>query len=238
MKLPVICIDGTAASGKTTIAKLLADRLGFFYLDTGVLYRALTLVALERGVPPGDGEALGRLASELKIEVKPAPPGDLRQTIVLADGKDVSLAIRTPAVDADVSEVSAHRAVRKALADAQRAVAEKGGVVLAGRDMGTVIWPHAEAKLFLDATEEERARRRQRQAEEQGVHSDFSSVLADLRRRDQYDSNREVAPLRPAADAVILDTTPMTVEQVVEKALEVVRSKSATSIDESGSTRQ
>ena len=234
----MICIDGTAASGKTTIAKLLADRLTFFYLDTGVLYRALTLVALERGMAPSNGEALARLASELKIEVNPAPPGDLRQTIVLADGKDVSLAIRTPAVDADVSEVSAHRAVRAALADVQRAVAQKGGVVLAGRDMGTVIWPQAEVKLFLDATEEERALRRQRQAEEQGVHVDFSSVLADLRRRDQYDSNREVAPLRPAADAVILDTTPMTVEQVVEKALAVVRSGIASSTDQSGSTQR
>lgn len=238
MRLPVICIDGTAASGKTTIAKLLADRLELFYLDTGVLYRALTLVALERGVRPSDGDALAQLAGELKIEVKPAPPGDLRQTIVLADGKDVSLAIRTPAVDADVSEVSAHKAVREALADIQRAVAEKGGVVLAGRDMGTVIWPQAEVKLFLDATEDERARRRQRQAEEQGVHLDFSSVLADLRRRDNYDSNRKVAPLRPAADAVILDTTPMTVEQVVERALEVVRSKTATAPDQPGLVEQ
>ncbi len=238
MKQPVICIDGTAASGKTTIAKLLADRLGFFYLDTGVLYRALTLVALERGIAPSDGEALERLASELKIEVKPAPPGDPRQTIVFADGKDVSLAIRTPAVDADVSEVSAHKGVRRALADAQRAIAQNGGVVLAGRDMGTVIWPSAEVKLFLDATEEERARRRQKQAEEQGVHLEFSSVLADLRRRDQYDSSREVAPLRPAVDAVILDTTPMTVAQVVVKVLEVVQTKSAASIDESGSTQQ
>ncbi len=234
----MICIDGTAASGKTTIAKLLADRLELFYLDTGVLYRALTLVALERGVRPSDGDALAQLAGELKIEVKPAPPGDLRQTIVLADGKDVSLAIRTPAVDADVSEVSAHKAVREALADIQRAVAEKGGVVLAGRDMGTVIWPQAEVKLFLDATEDERARRRQRQAEEQGVHLDFSSVLADLRRRDNYDSNRKVAPLRPAADAVILDTTPMTVEQVVERALEVVRSKTATAPDQPGLVEQ
>lgn len=235
MRLPVICIDGPAASGKTTVAKALAGRLGFFYLDTGVLYRALTLVALEKGIAPSDGDALAQMARDLKIEVKPAPAGDLRQTIVIADGKDVSLAIRTASVDAKVSEVSAHKAVRAALADVQRTVAERGSVVLAGRDMGTVIWPQAEVKLFLDATEDERARRRQRQAEEQGVHVDFSSVLADLRRRDQYDSTREVAPLRPAADAVIVDTTPLTVEQVVEKALEVARSKAGSSTGKSGS---
>ena len=235
MRPPVICIDGPAASGKTTVAKALAGRLGFFYLDTGVLYRALTLVALEKGIAPSDGDALAQMARDLKIEVKPAPAGDLRQTIVIADGKDVSLAIRTPSVDAKVSEVSAHKAVRAALADVQRTVAERGSVVLAGRDMGTVIWPQAEVKLFLDATEDERARRRQRQAEEQGVHVDFSSVLADLRRRDQYDSTREVAPLRPAADAVIVDTTPLTVEQVVEKALEVARSKAGSSTGKSGS---
>jgi len=235
VRLPVICIDGPAASGKTTVAKALAGRLGFFYLDTGVLYRALTLVALEKGIAPSDGDALAQMARDLKIEVKPAPAGDLRQTIVIADGKDVSLAIRTASVDAKVSEVSAHKAVRAALADVQRTVAERGSVVLAGRDMGTVIWPQAEVKLFLDATEDERARRRQRQAEEQGVHVDFSSVLADLRRRDQYDSTREVAPLRPAADAVIVDTTPLTVEQVVEKALEVARSKAGSSTGKSGS---
>lgn len=235
MRLPVICIDGPAASGKTTVAKALAGRLGFFYLDTGVLYRALTLVALEKGIAPSDGDALAQMARDLKIEVKPAPAGDLRQTIVIADGKDVSLAIRTASVDAKVSEVSAHKAVRAALADVQRTVAERGSVVLAGRDMGTVIWPQAEVKLFLDATEDERARRRQRQAEEQGVHVDFSSVLADLRRRDQYDSTREVAPLRPAADAVIVDTTPLTVEQVVEKALKVARSKAGSSTGKSGS---
>lgn len=236
MRLPVICIDGPAASGKTTVAKALASRLGYFYLDTGVLYRAVTLVALERGVSPSDGEELAQLARNLNVDVKAAPPGDVRQTLVLADGKDVSLEIRTPGVDANVSEVSAHKGVRAALADVQRAVAEKGGVVLAGRDMGTVIWPQAEVKLFLDATEEERARRRQRQAEEQGVLLDFAYVLADLRRRDQYDSSREVAPLRPAADAVILDTTLMTVDQVVEKARKVAHSRTAASAGESGSS--
>lgn len=235
MRAPVICIDGPAASGKTTVAKSLADSLGFFYLDTGVLYRALTWVALQRGISPSDGEGLARLARDLRIEVKPAPRNDLRQTLVFADGEDVSLAIRTPEVDASVSEVSAHQAVRAALVDLQRAVAERGGVVLAGRDMGTVIWPQAEVKLFLDASDEERARRRQRQAQEQGVHLEFESVLADLRRRDQYDSTRAVAPLRPADDAIIMDTTPLTADQVVQKALEIVRSHAGKSTGEHGS---
>ncbi|HEX2924110.1 MAG TPA: (d)CMP kinase, partial [Chloroflexota bacterium] len=123
MKAPVICMDGPAASGKTTIAKMLAERLGYFYLDTGVLYRAVTWVALQQGVSPSDGERLAELASSIEIEVKPAPPGDVRQTIVLADGEDVSLAIRTAPVDAHVSEVSAHPAVRTALIGIQRSVA-------------------------------------------------------------------------------------------------------------------
>lgn len=225
MKAPVICIDGPAASGKTTVARELADILGFFYLDTGVLYRALTWVALQRGISPDDAEGLADLATKTEIEVKPAPPGDPRQTIVLADGDDVSLAIRSPQVDANVSEVSAHSAVRTALIGVQRSVAEKGGVIMAGRDTGTVVWPEAEVKVFLIASEEERARRRQKQAEIQGIHLDFDTVLAEIRRRDEYDSSRAVAPLRPAPDAVIIDTTCLSIEQVVDRVLDVVRQR-------------
>jgi cytidylate kinase len=225
VKAPVICIDGPAASGKTTIAKILAERLGYFYLDTGVLYRAVTWVALEKGISTSDGEKLARLAANTTIEVKAAPPGDPRQTVVLADGEDVSLAIRSPRVDANVSEVSAHPEVRTALIDLQRSLAEKGGVILAGRDAGTVVWPEAEVKLFLVASEEERARRRQRQAETQGVTVDFGQVLAELRRRDAYDSGRAVAPLKPASDAIVVDTTSMTIEQVVDRALDLFQQK-------------
>ncbi len=221
MKAPVICIDGPAASGKTTIAKILADRLGYFYLDTGVLYRAVTWVAIGKGIEPSDGEELAELAAKVTIEVKAAPPGDPRQTIVIADGDDVSLAIRSPQVDANVSEVSAHADVRTALIGVQRSVADKGGVILAGRDAGTVVWPEAEVKVYLVASEEERARRRQKQAEIQGITVDFATVLAELRRRDAYDSGRAVAPLRAAADAVVIDTTSLSIDQVVEKVLEV-----------------
>lgn len=231
MKAPVICIDGPAASGKTTIARLLADRLGFFHLDTGVLYRAVTWVALQRGIDPGDAEALAKLADGLLIEVKPAPPGDPRQTIVLADGEDVSLAIRTPQVDANVSQASAHPSVRAALIGVQRSIAEKGGVVLAGRDAGTVVWPEAEVKLYLTASEEERARRRVKQAEEQGVQLDYDMVLAELRRRDQYDSSRPVAPLRAAPDAITVDTTHLTIEEVVEEILRITCRKTGVCVE-------
>ncbi len=227
----VICIDGPAASGKTTVAKALAEQLGFTYLDTGVLYRALTWAALQRGISPSDGPRLAALARSVALDLRAAPAGDNRQTIVIADGEDVSLSIRTPIVDANVSEVSAHPEVRSALVDVQREFARRGRVVLAGRDMGTVIWPQAGLKLFLDATVEERARRRQRQAEEQGTHLEFDGVLADLRRRDQYDSSRAVAPLRAAPDAVIVDTTPMTADEVVEMAVKMARSKQSCAAD-------
>ena len=222
MKAPVICIDGPAASGKTTIARLLAEKLGYFYLDTGVLYRAITWVALQRNIDPGDGEALGRLAQDLAIEVKPAPSGDPRQTIVLADGEDVSLAIRTPKVDANVSEVSAHPSVRTALIAVQRSIAEKGGVILAGRDAGTVIWPESKVKIFLTASDEERARRRVKQAKEQGIDLEYQLVLDELRRRDQYDSGRAVAPLRVAPDATVLDTTNLSIAEVLNEILGLV----------------
>ncbi|HEX2987270.1 MAG TPA: (d)CMP kinase [Chloroflexota bacterium] len=234
MKAPVICMDGPAASGKTTIAKMLAERLGYFYLDTGVLYRAVTWVALQQGVSPSDGEKLAELASSIEIEVKPAPPGDVRQTIVLADGEDVSLAIRTAPVDAHVSEVSAHPAVRTALIGIQRSVAAKGGVILAGRDAGTVVWPESEVKLFLVASEQERARRRLEQARSQGIEVDFDTVLAELRRRDKYDSSRAVAPLKAATDAIVLDTTNLSIEQVVNEALRIVREKSGAGLDRRG----
>jgi len=225
VKAPVTCMDGPAASGKTTIAKILAERLGYFYLDTGVLYRAVTWVALQKGVSPSDGDGLAEVAAQTEIEVKPAPPEDLRQTIVLANSEDVSLAIRTAPVDAHVSEVSAHPAVRAALIGMQRSVAEKGGVILAGRDAGTVVWPEAEVKLFLTATEEERARRRLEQTRSQGIEADFDTVLAELRRRDLYDSSRAVAPLKAATDAVVIDTTNLSVELVVGEVLRIVREK-------------
>jgi CMP/dCMP kinase len=222
MKRQVVCLDGPAASGKTTVAKVLSDRLGYLYLDTGILYRAVTWKALKLGIPPSYGEELARLAAESTIEIKAAPPGDLRQNLVLIDGEDISLEIRSPEVDANVSEVSAHPAVREALIDVQRTMAAPGGVIMAGRDMGTVVCPNAEVKVFLDASDTERARRRQRQAAQQGASLDFESVLADIRRRDRYDSSRTAAPLRAADDAVYIDSTDMDVEEVVDTVMRLV----------------
>lgn len=227
MTKAVICIDGPAGAGKTTVAKAIADELGYLYLDTGVLYRAVALVAARGGVPPWNGARLAELARSTDIQVKPAPRGDVRQTLVFADGEDVSLEIRTPEVDAHVSEVSAHPEVREALMNVQRAFAARGGVVLAGRDTGTIIWPKAEVKLYLDGSAEERANRRLRQAAEQGKTLDFEWVLSDLRRRDEFDSSRAVAPLRPAEDAVILDTTELTEQQVIRRALEIARERTS-----------
>jgi CMP/dCMP kinase len=223
VRSPVVCLDGPAASGKTTVAKVLSERLGYLYLDTGVLYRAVTWKALEQEIPPSYGEELARLARDSVIEIKPAPAGDPRQSLVIMDGTDISLEIRSPEVDANVSEVSAHPSVREALIDVQRSMAAPGGVIMAGRDMGTVVCPRAEVKVFLDASDTERARRRQRQAMQQGVSLDFEEVLAEIRRRDRYDSSREAAPLRAADDAVYLDSTNMGVEEVVARVLSLVR---------------
>lgn len=225
MKAPVVCIDGPAASGKTTIARALAASLGFLYLDTGVLYRALTWEGLRLAISPADGARLAALAQQIDIMVEAAPPSDPRQTIVKVDVRDVSLHIRSAEVDAAVSEVSAHPEVRAALVDLQRDVAARGGTILAGRDTGTVIWPQAEVKLFLVASEEERAGRRQLQAAEQGNSVEFEVVLAELRRRDSYDSSRSVAPLKPAADAVVMDTTHLSVSQVVAESLALIEKR-------------
>jgi CMP/dCMP kinase len=223
VKRPVICLDGPAASGKTTIGRIVSERLGYLYLDTGVLYRAVTWKALREGIPPSYGEELARLAMDSEMEIHAAPPGDSRQNIVIMDGTDISLEIRSREVDANVSEVSAHPPVREALIDVQRSMAASGGVILAGRDMGTVVCPDAEVKVFLDASDVERARRRQRQAREQGIKLEFQSVLAEIRRRDRYDSSREAAPLRAAEDAVQIDSTDMSIEQVVDEVMALVR---------------
>ena len=223
MKRPVVCLDGPAASGKTTVAKALSEQLGYLYLDTGVLYRAVTWKALSLGISPSDGAELARLARESGIEVRPAPANDLRQNLVLIDGRDISLEIRSPEVDAAVSEVSAHPPVREALLALQRSMAAPGGVILAGRDTGTVVCPGAEVKVYLDASDAERARRRQQQAMAQGVTLDFELILADIRRRDRYDSSREAAPLRAADDAIYIDSTGMDVDEVVGAVVSLLR---------------
>ncbi len=217
MKPSTIAIDGPAAAGKSTIAELLARRLGYLYFDTGVMYRAVTWAALERGIAIEDERGVTALAEQLHIDVLPPTVDDGRQYTVLADGVDVTWAIRTPEVDANVSAVSAYPGVRRALVPQQRRVAAEGRVVMAGRDIGTVVLPNADLKIYLDASAEERARRRWREAGARGEEVDYEPILTSMRRRDKIDSNRKVAPLRAAADAVVLDTTGLSIEEVMAR---------------------
>ena len=215
MKPSTIAIDGPAASGKSTIGELLARCLGYLYFDTGVMYRAVTWAALERGIPIEDEAAVTVLAEQLRIDVVPPAVDDGRQYTVLADEMDVTWAIRTPEVDANVSPVSAYPGVRRALVAQQRRVAAGRQVVMVGRDIGTVVLPGADLKLYLDASVEERARRRWREVRARGEEADYEPVLASMRRRDKIDSHREASPLRAADDAVIVATTDQGIEEVL-----------------------
>lgn len=225
MKPSRIAIDGPAASGKSTIGELLAQHLGYLYFDTGVMYRAVTWAALARNIPIEDEAAVTVLAKQLHIDVIPPTENDGRQYTVLADGEDVTWAIRTPEVNADVSTVSAYPGVRRALVAQQRRVAADGQVVMVGRDIGTVVLPDAELKLYLDASVEERAQRRWREVQTRGENGDYEPMLQSMRRRDEIDSRREASPLRVANNAVVLDTTDLNIEQVLVKVEQLIKER-------------
>ena len=223
MKPSTITIDGPAASGKSTIGELLARHLGYLYFDTGVMYRAVTWAALSRDIPIEDEAAVTALAEQLRIDVVPPTVDDGRQYTVLSDEVDVTWAIRTAEVNADVSPVSAYPGVRRALVAQQRRVAGDGRVVMVGRDIGTVVLPDADFKLYLDASVEERAQRRWREVQARGERADYAPVLDSMRRRDEIDSHRAASPLRVADGAVVLDTTDLDIEEVlveVERLIE------------------
>ena len=207
----VIAIDGPAGSGKSTTARLVARALGYLHVDTGAMYRAVTLKILRSGIRTDDSAAIARLLDETRVELKKA--GDGLQ--VLLDGDDVSGEIRTPEVSRATSAVSRIREVRTVMVREQRTLGVNGGIVLEGRDIGTVVFPDADLKVFLVATPEERARRRLEELRTQGVQADQQSILADLRERDRQDSTRTESPLRRAEDAVEIDTTGLTIEQQV-----------------------
>ena len=221
----IIAIDGPAGSGKSTVAKKVAKLLGFHYLDTGAMYRSVAWLALERGVALDDACELARLAAENPIvfaheEGNPLPSG------VSIAGCDITLAIRTPRIDKSVSAVSAIPAVRDALTNQQRAIAASDDIVMEGRDIGTVVFPNAEVKVFLTASAEERARRRALQNVGRGFgETDAAVILADIVARDMADSTRDVAPLVAAKDAVSLDTTGMTIDEVCEAIAELARTR-------------
>lgn len=224
-KPSTIAIDGTVASGKSTIGGLLAERLGYTYLDTGAMYRAVTWVALEEGIDIADEEAITGLAESVEINITLPTVDDGRQYTVYADGQDVTWQIRRTAVNANVSPVSAYPGVRKALTDQQRQIGGQGRIVMVGRDIGTVVLAEANLKIYLDAIVEERARRRYREILERGEEADYEEVLAAMRRRDKIDSEREAAPLRPAGDAIIIDTTELSIAEVLAKVEELVWAK-------------
>ncbi|HUZ00420.1 MAG TPA: (d)CMP kinase [Thermomicrobiaceae bacterium] len=217
----VVAIDGPAAAGKTTVASAAARRLDALYFDTGVIYRALTLAALERGVPPADALRLAGLARHLKIEVRPPSRADGRLYDVWLEGRDVTWDVRSTDVDRAVSEVSAHPAVRRELLGIQRRIGRSGRVVLTGRDVGTAVLPEANVKIWLDASLDERARRRQAELALRGTERDLAVVRAEMADRDRLDATRSSAPMAPAADAVRLDTDGLTVDEVVERIVEL-----------------
>ncbi len=214
----VIAIDGPAAAGKTTLALALAQRLGYLYFDTGVMYRAVTLAALERQIDLQDHEAVTALAEALVIDVLPADGNDHPYRVLL-DGEDVTARLRTAAIDRSVSIPSAYVGVRQAMTRQQRRIAERGSVVMVGRDIGTVVLPEAGLKLFLVASVEERARRRWEEACREGRADSYEDILADMRQRDERDTSRDVAPLRPADDAIVVDTTKLDSDAVLDLAL-------------------
>ena len=211
----VIAIDGPAASGKSTVGETLAERLGFLYFDTGAMYGAVTQAAVVRGITIEEEDAMRMLAEALDIDIEPATVSDGRQYTVLVDGKDVTWEVRSPEVDAHVSAVSAIAPVRAAMVRQQRRVAEKGRVVMVGRDIGTVVFPEAPLKVYLDATPEERALRRFRELRDRQQPGDYDAILEAVRRRDAIDSGREASPLRAAEDAVHINTEGLSVDEVV-----------------------
>jgi len=216
---PVIAVDGPAASGKGTVAAGVARALAFHYLDSGSLYRLVALKALATGTPVADAPALADLAAGLEVSF---PDGTIR-----LDGQDVTEAIRGEEVSAAASQVAVHQAVRTALFDRQRAFCRPPGLVADGRDMGTVVFPEALVKVFVTASPEERARRRYKQLIAKGISITMDGLLRDIRERDARDAGRAAAPLMPARDAVILDTTDLTIEAAIGRVLGLYRDAAA-----------
>jgi cytidylate kinase len=219
----IIAIDGPAASGKSTIGLRLANALGYLFFDTGVMYRAITWLALSRGIDIHDEAAVTKLAEEAQIDVAPASKPDGRICDVLIDGQDITWETRTRKVDENVSIVSAYAGVRRALSQQQRRIGQRGHIVMVGRDIGTVVLPEADLKIYLDATAEERARRRHQEILARGGKTEYESILKRVIERDRIDSTRDVAPLKAADDAVLLVSDQLSEDQVFERVLALVK---------------
>jgi len=220
--IPVIAIDGPSGSGKGTIARRVAAALGYHLLDSGALYRLVALAGARKGLQPDDQAGHAEVARGLQVEFGADEAGEER---ILLEGDDVTRTIRTETAGAEASRVAAMPPVRTALLERQHAFARSPGLVADGRDMGTVVFPGAPLKIFLTASAEERARRRHKQLKEKGLTVNIADLSQEIRERDLRDSNRPVAPLRPAGDALILDSTALTIEQVVDQVLALARSR-------------
>jgi CMP/dCMP kinase len=215
----IIAIDGPAASGKSTIGLRLANTLGYLFFDTGLMYRAVTWLALDHDMSLRDEAAITALAEKTQIDVAPASKSDGRACDVLVAGRDITWQTRLPDVEANVSVVSAYRGVRSALSEQQRRIGKRGQIVMVGRDIGTVVLPDADLKIYLDASAEERAKRRYDEIIARGGSADYSDILAKVIERDRIDSTRDVAPLKVASDAVVLNTDKLTADEVFEQVL-------------------
>jgi len=222
MKPSKIAIDGPAASGKSTISKLIADDLGYLFFDTGVMYRAVTWAAIQRDVDILDELSISDLANTIRIDVFPPSQEDGRVSDIEVDGEDITWEIRRPEVDANVSVVSTYQGVRDALTKQQRRIGDQGRIVMVGRDIGTVVLPSADLKIFLDASSEVRARRRYLENLGRDDCLSYGEILETLKKRDKIDSTREIAPLRAADDAVVINTDGLDINQVFSQSKEII----------------
>lgn len=221
MKAINIAIDGPAGAGKSTVAKGVAKKLGYIYVDTGALYRAIGVYALRNGIDTKDAEGVGAVLKDINVELKFV---DGVQKVFLC-GEDVSVDIRTPEASMAASNVSAIPSVRAFLLDLQRDIAKKNNCLMDGRDIGTVVLPDAQIKIFMTADVEERAMRRYKELQEKGINDSYEQVLTEMKERDYQDSNRPIAPLKPAEDSVIFDSTGHTLEQSVEELSALIGEK-------------
>ena len=213
-----VAIDGPAAAGKSTVAKRVATLLGYTYIDTGAMYRAFTLYCIEKGINCEDEKACVEVIPEVNIELKPG-------NLVFLNGKDVSFDIRTPIVNANVSYIASYKDIRLALVDIQRKMAEKDSVIMDGRDIGTYVLPNAEVKIYQIASAETRAIRRYKENQEKGIACTLDEIREDVKKRDYIDSHRAFAPLKPAEDAIPLDTSDMSIEEVVDAIIKIINEK-------------
>lgn len=216
-----IAIDGPAAAGKSTVAKMIASNLSYIYIDTGAMYRALTYKALQMNIHLHDGAALSKVLIDTKIDLYPSKDGQL----VFLDGKNVTRSIRSPEVSNSVSIVAQHRHVREEMVRRQQQLAQSGGVVMDGRDIGTHVLPMAELKIFLLASVEERARRRHEENIRNDIPSNLAQIKEEIAQRDKLDSEREVSPLKKADDAMELDTTSLTIPEVVTRIMSLAQER-------------